>query len=102
MPRKPTGRPAGRPFKKRWIEEYAEIGPLPEDPLDAMEYGFKALTVSLKKTLEDPTMNERVRSHEIRQHLRAMREQLPKAKLAELQRRLDDFERRQAGGHRAP
>jgi hypothetical protein len=98
MPRKPTGRPTGRPRKKRWIEDYAAIGDLPDDPLDAMEWGFKALMVSLKKTIEDPEMNERQRSHEIRQHLRAAREQLPKARLAELQRRLDEFEKKRAGG----
>jgi hypothetical protein len=96
--RKPTGRPNGRPRKTRWIKDYAEIGELPADPLEAMEWGFKALMISLKKTLEDPEIPELRRSHEIRQHLRAARDQLPKARLAELARRLDDFEKKRAGG----
>lgn len=98
MARKPTGRPNGRPRKQRWLKDYAAIGDLPADPLEAMEWGFKALMISLKKTLEDPDLPELRRSHEIRQHLRAARDQLPKARLAELARRLDDFERKRNGG----
>jgi hypothetical protein len=98
MPRKPTGKPNGRPKKKRWIEDYASIGLPPEDPILAMEWGFKALMVSLQKTIADPDMNEQVRSHQIRQHLRSAKDMIPKARLAELERRLDAFERRDQGG----
>jgi hypothetical protein len=77
------------------------MGDMPTDPLEAMEYGFKALMISLKKTLEDSSLTELRRSHEIRQILRAARDHLPKARLAELDRRLTEFEKKRNGGSAA-
>src|SRR5688500_14818135 len=92
MPRKATGRPNGRPKKKRWVEDYGACGPAPRDPIAAMEWGFQVLMVSLSKTIADPDMAERERTASIRHHLRTAKDMIPKSKLAELQRRLDEFE----------
>jgi hypothetical protein len=93
----PAGRtPGSGRKKKRWLRDYEAIGPLPADPLAAVEWGFRALMVSLSKTIADPEINEATRSREIKSHLRSMKDLIPKARIAEAERVVAAFEKQQA------
>jgi hypothetical protein len=86
-------RGAGRP-KKRHLEDYAQIGPPPADPLRATEWGMQLLTVMLEKVKSDPDIDERTRRAEMKALLRNMKDLVPPARISAAERVILEAERK--------
>jgi uncharacterized glyoxalase superfamily protein PhnB len=85
---------SGRPRGKRFLEDFAQVGPPPTDPLRATEWGMQLLTVSLDKVRTDSEMTERERRSEMKSLLRHMKDLIPAARLSIAERKILEFEAR--------
>jgi hypothetical protein len=66
----------GRP-KKRWLKDYASVGPPPADPLARMVWLSDILAVAMRKVIEDPGISEDTRLTRIRQLAKDLRSNVP-------------------------
>lgn len=77
---------AGRPRAPRFLDDFAQVGAPPADPLRATEWGMQLLTVALDKVRLDPNMTERDRRTEMKSLLRHMKDLVPAARISAAER----------------
>mgnify|MGYP007044033817 CR=1 FL=1 len=67
---------------------YRELGPMPSDPLAAVDHTLRILQTSVDETLEDETLSAKERRSELRQIARSMIPLLPVARLYKAERHI--------------
>ncbi len=81
-PRRRRGRPSGPSAKTRTqLDKYADLGDMPDDPLEANTWVLRALQQSAREVLGDTALKPRARRQELRAIARALVPLTPQARL---------------------